>query len=80
MIDFFEIIKRALEGPYYSERDFDLKVMVPTEDVLDDGEGPRRFLVGEASGRTDWNDKIAHAARVGAAAAGVTMDGRMASS
>jgi methylamine--corrinoid protein Co-methyltransferase len=29
MIDFFEIIKRALNGPYYSERDFDLKVMVP---------------------------------------------------
>jgi len=58
----------------------DLKVMVPTEDVLDDGTGPRRFLVGEASGRFDWNDKIAHAARVGAAAARITVDGRLASS
>jgi methylamine--corrinoid protein Co-methyltransferase len=29
MIDFFEIVKRALNGPYYAEKDFDLKVMVP---------------------------------------------------
>jgi methylamine---corrinoid protein Co-methyltransferase len=29
MIDFFEVIRRALNGPYYSERDFDMKVVVP---------------------------------------------------
>jgi methylamine--corrinoid protein Co-methyltransferase len=29
MIDFFEVIKRALNGPYFSERDFDMKVVVP---------------------------------------------------
>ena len=29
MIDFFEIVKRSLNGPYYTEKDFDLKVMVP---------------------------------------------------
>jgi len=29
MIDFFEIIRRAQSGPYYPERDFDLKVVVP---------------------------------------------------
>ena len=29
MINFFEVIKRALNGPYYTERDYDLKVMVP---------------------------------------------------
>jgi len=29
MIDFFEVIKRALTGPYYSEQDFTLKVLVP---------------------------------------------------
>jgi sarcosine oxidase subunit alpha len=53
----------------------DLKVMVPTADDLDNGAGPRRFLVGEASGRIDWNDKIGHAARAGAAAARNTADG-----
>jgi len=29
MIDFFDVIKRALNGPYYSEQDFTLKIMVP---------------------------------------------------
>ena len=29
MLDFFEIIRRALNGPYYSEQDFDMKVVVP---------------------------------------------------
>ena len=29
MIDFFEIIKRALNGPYYSEQDFNIKLLVP---------------------------------------------------
>ncbi len=29
MINFFEIVKRALNGPYYSEKDFDMQVMVP---------------------------------------------------
>jgi len=29
MISFFEVIRRALNGPYYSERDFDMKVVVP---------------------------------------------------
>lgn len=29
MINFFEVIRRALNGPYYTERDYDLKVMVP---------------------------------------------------
>jgi methylamine--corrinoid protein Co-methyltransferase len=29
MIDFFEVIRRALNGPYLSERDFDMKVVVP---------------------------------------------------
>ena len=29
MIDFFEIVKRALNGPYCSEPDFDMKVFVP---------------------------------------------------
>jgi methylamine--corrinoid protein Co-methyltransferase len=29
MIDFFEVIKRALNGPYFSEQDFTLKVLVP---------------------------------------------------
>ena len=29
MVSFFEVIKRALNGPYYTEKDFDLKVMVP---------------------------------------------------
>lgn len=29
MIDFFEVIRRAQSGPYYAEKDFDLKVMVP---------------------------------------------------
>lgn len=29
MIGFFEVVKRALNGPYYSEKDFDLKVFVP---------------------------------------------------
>ena len=29
MIEFFEIIRRALNGPFYSEKDFALKVLVP---------------------------------------------------
>jgi len=29
MLDFFEVIRRALNGPYYSEHDFDMKVVVP---------------------------------------------------
>ena len=29
MINFFEVIRRALNGPYYSEKDFALKVVVP---------------------------------------------------
>ncbi len=29
MVDFFEVIRRALNGPYFSERDFDMKVVVP---------------------------------------------------
>ena len=29
MIDFFEVIKRALNGPYYSEQDFNIKLLVP---------------------------------------------------
>jgi len=29
MIDFFEVIKRGLNGPYYSEQDFTLKILVP---------------------------------------------------
>lgn len=29
MVDFFEIIRRALNGPYCTEKDFDLKIMVP---------------------------------------------------
>ena len=29
MVSFMEIIDRALKGPYYSEKDFDLKVFVP---------------------------------------------------
>ena len=29
MLDFFEIIRRSLNGPYYSEQDFDMKVFVP---------------------------------------------------
>jgi methylamine--corrinoid protein Co-methyltransferase len=29
MIDFFEVIRRALNGPYFSEQDFDMKVVVP---------------------------------------------------
>ena len=29
MLDFFEIIRRSLNGPYYSEQDFDIKVVVP---------------------------------------------------
>jgi sarcosine oxidase subunit alpha len=47
----------------------DLKVMLPTAEVLDDGTGPRRFLVGEAAGITGWEEKIGHAARAGASAA-----------
>jgi thioredoxin reductase len=46
-----------------------LKTMLPLEDVLDVGEGPGRFLVGEASGRYEWRNKIEHAAGAGAAAA-----------
>ena len=29
MLDFFEIIRRAMNGPYYPEKDYDLKVVVP---------------------------------------------------
>ena len=29
MLDFFEVIRRSLNGPYYSEQDFDMKVVVP---------------------------------------------------
>jgi methylamine--corrinoid protein Co-methyltransferase len=29
MLDFFEIVRRALNGPYYTEHDFDMKVVVP---------------------------------------------------
>jgi len=29
MVNFFEIVRRALEGPYYTEKDFDMKVLVP---------------------------------------------------
>jgi len=29
MLDFFEIIRRAMNGPYYPEKDYDLKVFVP---------------------------------------------------
>ena len=29
MISFFEVIKRAINGPYYSEQDFAMKVVVP---------------------------------------------------
>jgi len=29
MLDYFEIIRRSLNGPYYSEQDFDMKVFVP---------------------------------------------------
>ena len=29
MVNFMEIIDRALKGPFYSEKDFDLKVFVP---------------------------------------------------
>lgn len=29
MVTFFEIVRRALNGPYRTEKDFDLKVMVP---------------------------------------------------
>ena len=29
MINFFEIVKRSLNGPYCSEKDFDMKIMVP---------------------------------------------------
>ena len=29
MIDFFEIIRRALDGPYSAEQDFALKILVP---------------------------------------------------
>jgi sarcosine oxidase subunit alpha len=54
----------------------DPKVMVPTADALDDGAGPPRFLVGEASGRSDWNDKIGHAALAGAAAAQINAEGQ----
>lgn len=36
MIDFFEITKRALNGPYYTEKDFDMKVLVPkVREVVD---------------------------------------------
>ncbi len=29
MISFFEVVKRALNGPYYAEQDFAMKVVVP---------------------------------------------------
>ena len=29
MVNFFEIVRRAIEGPYYTEKDFDMKVLVP---------------------------------------------------
>jgi len=29
MITFFEVIRRTLNGPYYSEKDYDMKVVVP---------------------------------------------------
>jgi hypothetical protein len=54
----------------------DFKVMLPTADVVDDGAGTRRFLVGEASGRFDWREKIRHAAAAGAAAACKTTQDR----
>jgi len=59
----FEFRLEATDG-----RD-DLKVMLPTAEVLEDGTGPRRFLVGEAAGITGWEEKIGHAARAGASAA-----------
>ena len=34
MISFFEIVERALNGPYYSEKDFDMKIMVPKVRVI----------------------------------------------
>jgi sarcosine oxidase subunit alpha len=47
----------------------DLEIMTPAVDVLDDLSIPPRYLVGEASGRFDWNSKIEHASSAGAAAA-----------
>ena len=47
----------------------DLEIMMPAVDVLDDGSNPPCYLVGEASGRFDWNSKIEHASSMGAEAA-----------
>ena len=43
--------------------------MMPVSDLIDNDGGPRRYLVGEASGRFDWKTKIEHAAAAGTAAA-----------
>jgi sarcosine oxidase subunit alpha len=59
----------AFEDPGDPLRD-DLKVMKPESDILDDGEGPCRFLVGESAGKRDWRIKVEHATRAGTAAAG----------
>lgn len=45
------------------------KVMMPASDTIEDDGGPRRYLVGEASGRFDWKSMTEHAAAAGAAAA-----------
>ncbi len=29
MLDFFEVVRRSLNGPYYAEQDFDMKIVVP---------------------------------------------------
>jgi sarcosine oxidase subunit alpha len=47
----------------------DLAIVSPTTDVIENDSGSRRYLVGEASGRVEWKDKIDHATAVGTAAA-----------
>jgi sarcosine oxidase subunit alpha len=47
----------------------EFKVMTPVSDTLDGGDGPCRYLVGDAAGRRHWRDKIDHAERVGETAA-----------
>jgi sarcosine oxidase subunit alpha len=47
----------------------DSKLMFPNGDALVEGPPPARYLVGGAAGVSGWEEKIAHAARAGEAAA-----------
>jgi len=70
----FELAQHAgfrfeLRTPGVPGDDASSKMMMPVSDLIDDDDGPRRHLVGEASGRFDWKTKIEHAAAAGTAAA-----------